>query len=163
MKKYILAALIALSTLFGARADAGDISIAPQLAFATKHTMFGMGLQAQFDLTEKFCLAPEFIFYFKNDNITSYNGNVNLHYLMPLNEKFTFYPLAGVSYARYKAEWKEDDGEKVREFHDRVGLNAGAGAEYMINDQMHLFAEERFQWIKDFTQSVTLVGVRFTF
>ena len=163
MKKYILVTFISLCTLFGAHAEAGDIAVAPQFAFATKHATAGFGLQAQFDATDNVRVAPEFIFYFKSDNITSYNGNINVHYLIPKSEKVTFYPLAGLSYGRYKIEWKDENGEDEKELHDRLGANFGAGAVYKIQEQLDLFAEERFQLMKDFTQSVTVLGVRFTF
>ena len=54
MKKYILMVLVALSTLLSAQATddqaeaAGDITVAAQFAYATKHSMAGLGLQAQF-------------------------------------------------------------------------------------------------------------------
>ena len=162
MKKYIFVAILALTSMFGARAESGDVTLAPQVVFGSKHAMFGMGFQAQFDALDNLRVAPEFIFYFKKDNITAYNGNINVHYLIPRNESFTIYPLAGLSYCRYKVDLVDAEGESYDKKHDRIGLNIGAGAVYEFQDQIHLFAEERFQWIKDFNQAVTVLGVRFT-
>ena len=158
MKKYIFMALVALTTLFSVHAEeSGDITIAPQFAYATKHSMAGFGLQAQFYALDNLRVAPEFIFYFKSDNITAYNANLNVHYLIPKGN-FNIYPLAGFSYARYKVEVND-----VTSKHDRIGANIGIGTEYPINDMLCFFAEERFQLMKDFNQSVTVLGVRIGF
>ena len=45
MKKYILLALVALATAFGASAEAGDFSIGGQFAYASKNSMAGLGAQ----------------------------------------------------------------------------------------------------------------------
>ena len=163
MKKYIFVAILALTSIFGARAESGDVALAPQFVFATKHAMAGLGLQAQFDVLDNVRVAPEFIFFFKKDNITAYNGNLNVHYLIPKSSTVTVYPLAGFSYTRFKVDFINDKGEADDERHDRIGLNIGAGALYKIQDQIQLFAEERFQLVKDFNQSVTALGVRFIF
>ena len=40
---------------------------------------------------------------------------------------------------------------------------AGLGAQYRINERLHFFTEERFQIMKDFNQSVTALGLKYTF
>ena len=166
MKKFIIMAIVALATLFNVQAqerneESGDISIAPQFVYATKHSMAGLGLQAQFYATNYLRIAPEFIVFFRNNDRTAYNANLNVHYIIPRGN-FSIYPLAGFSYNRFKIEKKDVDG-KWDEKHDRFGANIGVGSEYRINEMLHFFAEERFQLMKDFTQSVTVLGVRIGF
>ena len=162
MKKYIIMAIVALATLFEAHAEPGDISIAPQLSFATKNSMVGLGAQVQFDMDEHFRLAPDFFFYIKNKGMTAYGADVNLHYLIPKGS-FAIYPLAGVCYHRYKVEMIDEEGEKYDEKHDRIGADIGIGTQYEIDEIIQVFAEERFQVMKDISQSVTVLGVRFLF
>ena len=167
MKKYILMVLVALSTLLSAQATddqaeaAGDITVAAQFAYATKHSMAGLGLQAQFYALDKLRIAPEFIVFFRNNNRTAYNADVNVHYIIPKGS-FNIYPLVGFAYNRYKIERSDADG-KWDEKHDRFGANIGVGTECPINEMLHFFAEERFQLMKDFNQSVTVLGVRIGF
>ena len=164
MKKYILMALLAFSTLFIAKAESGDMAIAPQLSFATKHSTVGIGAQVQIDINDHLRLAPYFFYYIKNKKSSAYGFDFNVHYLFPKEgSKFAYYPLAGFSYHRYKTEMIDEEGEKYDEKHDRIGANIGVGAQYQIGDMMHLFAEERFQLLKDYYQSVTVLGVRFIF
>ena len=162
MKKYIIMAIVALTAVLNAHAEAGDISIAPQISFATKSSLFGLGAQAQFDIDDHFRLAPDFFYFVKNKGKTAYSADVNLHYLIPKGA-FAFYPIAGVAYYRYKFEKIDDEGEKYDEKHDRIGGNIGVGAQYEIDEIVQLFAEERFQLLKDVNQSVTVLGVRFLF
>lgn len=168
MKKFILMVILALTTLFNVQADSnvrteesGDITVAPQFAYATKHSLAGLGLQAQFYATNNLRIAPEFIVFFRNNDMTAYNADLNVHYIIPKGN-FNIYPLAGFAYARYKYE-RSDATDKWDEKHDRIGANIGVGTEYPINDMLCFFAEERFQLMKDFNQSVTVLGVRFGF
>ena len=40
---------------------------------------------------------------------------------------------------------------------------AGLGAQYQINERLYFFSEERFQIMKDFNQSVTVLGLKYRF
>ena len=158
MKKYILLALVALATAFGASAEAGDISVGGQFAYGSKNSMAGIGAQVQVEPITNLRFAPEFIYYFKNDNLSAYNVNVNIHYIIPTSPTFAIYPLAGFSYANFRA-----DALGVTTSEDRFGANIGMGAQYQIKEHLHFFTEERFQILKDWNQSVTCLGLKYTF
>ena len=163
MKKYILMTLVALTALFNAKAETGDVTIVPQIAFATKHAMIGLGAQAQFDITDNIRIAPDVFYFIRNNDVSAYSCDINANYLIPKGDKLTIYPLAGFAYTRYKQEMVDENGDKYDDKHDRIGANIGIGSQYQIMEQMQFFAEERFQLMKDFNQSVTVVGLRFTF
>lgn len=59
MKKYILLALVALATAFGASAEAGDVSIGGQFAYASKNSMAGLGAQVQYEPITNWRIAPD--------------------------------------------------------------------------------------------------------
>lgn len=155
MKKIIFLAILAIATTLCASAEKGDISLGAQFAFASKHSMAGLGAQLQVEPVNNFRLAPEFMYYFKNDGLSAINANFNLHYVIPTSESFAIYPLAGFSYTNFKVE----HGGSV----DRCGANVGIGAQYRIQEKVHFFTEERFQIMEDFNQSVTVLGIKFTF
>ena len=155
MKKFIFLAGLAIVTALGASAEKGDISLGAQFAYASKNSMAGLGLQLQVEPVNRFRIAPEFMYYFKNDGLSAINANVNLHYVIPTSSSFAIYPLLGFTYANYKVE----HGANV----DRCGANVGVGAEYRIQDRLYFFSEERFQIIEDFNQSVTVLGLKYTF
>lgn len=158
MKKYLLIAIVALATALGASAEAGDISVGGEFAYASKHSMAGLGLQVQIEPITNLRFAPEFMYYFKNDGMSAYNVNLNLHYVIPTSTTFAIYPLAGFSYANFKLDHMIGDDSV-----DRCGANIGMGAQYQIKERLHFFTEERFQIMKDWNQSVTVLGLKYTF
>ena len=78
------------------------------------------------------------------------NANVNIHYVIPTSSSFAIYPLVGFNYGNYDSE-------------NFFGANVGLGAQYQIKERLHFFTEERIQIIKDFNQSVTFLGLKYTF
>ena len=158
MKKYILLALVALATAFGASAEAGDVSIGGQFAYASKNSMAGLGAQVQYEPITNWRIAPEFIYYFENDEMSAFNVNVNIHYIIPTSATFAIYPMAGFTYANFRF-----DNHGGHENYDRCGANIGMGAQYQIKEHLHFFTEERFQILKDWNQSVTCLGLKYTF
>ena len=150
---------MAIATALGASAEKGDISLGAQFAYASKNSMAGLGLQLQVEPVNSFRVAPEFIYYFKNDGLSAINANVNLHYVIPTSTTFSIYPMLGFTYANYKY----DSGILGDTNVDRCGANVGVGAEYRIQDRLYFFSEERFQIIEDFNQSVTVLGLKYNF
>ena len=158
MKKYILLALVALAAAFGASAEAGDVSVGGQFAYASKNSMAGLGAQVQYEPITNWRIAPEFIYYFENDDMSAFNVNVNIHYIIPTSATFAIYPMAGFTYANFRFD--ELGGHAN---YDRCGANIGMGAQYQIKEHLHFFTEERFQILKDWNQSVTCLGQKYTF
>ena len=87
-----------------------------------------------------------------------YIFNLNFHYVIQTSSSFAIYPLVGFTYAHYKYDDKLVSGST-----DRCGANVGMGAQYQIKDGLHFFTETRFQIMKDYNQSVTLLGLKYTF
>lgn len=158
MKKYIFLAIMAFATALGASAESGDISVGAQFVYGSKHSMAGLGAQVQIEPITNWRFAPEFIYFFKNDGMSAFNVNVNIHYVIPTSSTFAIYPLVGFTYANFRAD---APGGHVTD--DRCGANVGLGAQYQIKERLHFFTEERFQILKDWNQSVTCLGLKYTF
>ena len=156
MKKYIFMAIMAIAATINVHAEQGDISAGAQFVYASKHSMAGLGAQVQIEPITNWRIAPEFIYFFKNDGLSALNVNMNVHYVIPTSTTFAVYPLVGFSSARYMPDGLADDV-------DRCGANVGMGAQYQIKDRLYFFSEERFQIMKDFNQSVTVLGLKYTF
>ncbi len=156
MKKYILMAIVAIAATFNSYAEQGEVSAAAQFAYASKHSMAGLGAQLQYEFATNWRVAPEFIYYFKDDGLSALNVNLNMHYLIPTSSSFAIYPLLGFTYAHYMPD---HPGHDI----DRCGANVGLGAQYQIKPRLYFFSEERFQIMKDFNQSVTVLGLKYSF
>ena len=110
---------------------------------------------APFKIKDKF-------YFFKNNGRTALNANVNVHYVIPTSNSFALYPLVGFSYGHYTEDVKAGIiSGSVSD--DRCGANVGLGAQYLIKEHLHFFTEQRFQIMKDFNQSVTVLGLKYTF
>lgn len=158
MKKIMMIALLTICAAVGARAESGHISAAGQFAYASKNSMAGLGVQVQYEPIVNWRIAPEFMYYFKNDGLSAYNLNLNVHYVIPTSASIAIYPLVGFSYGHYKAE-----AFGVNDSEGHCGANVGMGAQYFIKEHLHFFIEERFQIMKDFNQSVSVLGLKYTF
>jgi len=150
--------IVALASILNVHAEQKDVSAAAQFVYASKHSMAGLGAQLQFEPINNWRVAPEFIYFFKNNGKSALNANLNFHYVIPTSSSFAIYPLVGFTYAHYKYDDKLVSGST-----DRCGANVGMGAQYQIKDGLHLFTETRFQIMKDYNQSVTLLGLKYTF
>ena len=158
MKKYIFMAIVAIASIINAHAEQGNVSAAAQFVYASKQSLAGLGLQVQYEPITNWRLAPEFIYFFENDDQSATNVNVNIHYIIPTSATFAIYPLAGFSYANLST-----DAGVVHLTDNRFGANVGMGAQYQIKERLHFFTEERFQIMKDNNQSVTVLGLKYTF
>jgi len=158
MKKYIFMAIMAIAATINVHAEQGDISAGAQFVYASKHSMAGLGSQVQIEPITNWRIAPEFIYFFKNDGLSALNVNMNVHYIIPTSQSFAIYPLVGFTYGHYMADAPGGDVTT-----DRCGANVGLGAQYRIKDRLHFFTEERFQIMKNFNQSVTVLGLKYTF
>jgi len=158
MRKYIFMAILAIASTLNLHAEQGDVSVAGQFVYASKHSMAGLGAQLQYEPITNWRIAPEFIYFFKNNGRSALNANLNIHYVIPTSTSFALYPLVGFSYGHYKA-----DGILGDVSDNRCGANVGLGAQYRIKEHLHFFTEQRFQIMKDFNQSVTLLGLKYSF
>ncbi|MBO4803256.1 MAG: outer membrane beta-barrel protein [Muribaculaceae bacterium] len=156
MKKYIFMAIVAIASIINVHAEQGDVSATAQFVYASKHSMAGLGAQLQYEFATNWRVAPEFIYFFKDDGLSALNVNLNMQYVIPTSSTFAVYPLVGFSYAHYMPDGPVDDI-------DRCGANVGMGAEYQLKNRLFFFSEERFQIMKDFNQSVTVLGLKYTF
>ena len=158
MKKYIFMAIVAIAATICAHAEQKDFSAAAQFVYASKGSMAGLGLQLQYEPITNWRVAPEFIYFFENDNKSAFNANLNIHYVIPTSTTFALYPLVGFSYGH------DDVSMTGLEYSDdRCGANIGLGAQYLIKNSLYFFSEQRFQIMKDNNQSVTVLGLKYTF
>ena len=99
MKKLLLLASLALASFHALAQQKGKFSVGGGIPASTTLGIHpGIGIQARYGLTERFRLSG-IANYFKGDGTLDFG--VEAHYLVPIKDsKFTFYPLAGLHYAK---------------------------------------------------------------
>lgn len=156
MKKIYLV-LITCSLLFElqsvqAQATEGAIRMGGHLGFGTEIESLGIGARGDYAVTDKILIAPDFMYFFSNNNFNWFDLNFNGNYLFEINNPdITPYALAGLNIAIL--------GFPEFSNSTKIGLNLGGGADFVVNTFI-VFGELRVA-ISRADQLVIAGGVKF--
>ena len=147
-----------------ASAQAGDKALGAQLVFGSKTNSIGLGVKGQYYFTDQIRGEASFDYFFKNQGISMWDINANVHYLFDVADKFKVYPLAGLGYTNWSYKY-EYPGHSVIEGSDgRLAINLGGGAEYELTKDLSVNAELKYQIVSNnYSQLVLGVGVAYKF
>lgn len=142
-------------------AEKGDkwVGVNANYALDEDYHGFGLGAKAQYEMIDHVRLEGAFNYFFKQDGVSLWDLNANLHYLIELsNDRAAAYPLVGVSLlsANVDTEGTDNGGSDF-------GFNVGGGIEYHLTDNLKVNAELRYQLVKDWHHFVLAVGVAIPF
>lgn len=175
LRKVLFMAVMLMAAFTLQAQEKGDMAAGANLSYGTKdgYNNFGVGAKFQYNLTDALRLEPSATYFFKKDYLSMWDINVNLHYLFPLGEKFSIYPLAGVSLLGAKADyddWVDDvleewgvEGGGGSSSETKFGANLGAGAQYWLTSGFALTFEVKYQLVSDFDRPVFTLGGAFRF
>lgn len=157
MKKLLLS-LIVIALSMGAFAQTGSKEIMPRLGYQTESERFSLGVEGRYSLTENIRLAPALDFFFPKDHLTGLDVNFNVHYVLPLEGGFKFYPLVGLNVMNNRFSF---GGESIAD--TQFGFNLGLGGQYDITDNGYLNLEFKYTFVegKDPAHITLGYGVRF--
>ena len=147
-----------------ASAQAGDKALGAQLVFGSKTNSIGLGVKGQYYFTDQIRGEASFDYFFKNQGISMWDINANVHYLFDVANKVKVYPLAGLGYTNWSYKY-EYPGHSVIEGSDgRLAINLGGGAEYELTKDLSVNAELKYQIVSNnYSQLVLGVGVAYKF
>ena len=158
MKKLLLLVCAAVMSL-SASAQAGDKALGAQLVFGSKTNNIGLGVKGQYYFTDQIRGEASFDYFLKNQGVSMWDINANVHYLFDVADKFKVYPVAGLGYTNWSYKY-EFPGLPVVEGSDgRLAVNLGGGAEYELTKDLSVNAELKYQIISNYNQLVLGVGV----
>ena len=155
---------VALITL-GASAQKGEQNVGAHVLYGTDASNIGLGVKYQNNITDAIRLEAVGDYYLKTDGFSMFDVNVNGHYLFPLSDKVTVYPLVGINYTSWKQEsfisyGEEHGGLDIKD--SSIGLNIGGGIQYKLTDKIRIGAELKYQTISGASTAVIGAGVTFT-
>ncbi len=200
MKKtlFMFAALVMLATSASAqfsnskssRASSDDsrgaIGVNVSLATGDIGTI-GFGAKAQYRFIDQFRGEASFNYFLKKDYVSSWDVNLNFHYLIPVANSIKVYPLAGVTYKRVITDTEGAIEDALGDWYDlyraygsgssssfssssdssnstgKFGANLGAGVDFDLSDSWKLNFETKYQLISDYGQVVFTVGAAYKF
>ena len=153
-------AIVAVATTMSVTAYAqmykGDKAFGGSLLIAgDETTLVGIGANFQYNITDPIRLEGSFSYFFPKKESESFMGatvetslnmwniSLNGHYLLPISDKVTVYPLAGLGIAGLKAKASalgySDSASK-----NYFGVNLGGGLDFHVTDAITLNAEARY-------------------
>ena len=162
MKKFLLLVCAAVMSL-SASAQAGDKALGAQLVFGSKTNSIGLGVKGQYYFTDQIRGEASFDYFFKNQGISMWDINANVHYLFDVADKFKVYPLAGLGYTNWSYKYEYAGAPVVEGSDGRLAVNLGGGVEYELTKNLNVNAEAKYQIISNYNQLVLGVGVAYKF
>lgn len=80
-----------------------------EICYGTEIESVGIGLKYQYNITDQIRIEPSMNYFFKNDGLSMFDINANIHYLFPIASNISLYPLAGFTYTN----WHLDLGKQA--------------------------------------------------
>ena len=161
MKKLIVIFSMMFCIMGSAFAQKGIQVAGVSLNYGTEISSIGLGVKYQYNITNNIRLEPSITYFFENNKgVDMFDLNVNAHYLLPVQNNVRLYPLAGLTYATWRADFGHDGAELT---HNKFGINLGGGAEFDISDELMVNFEIKYQLVSDFDQAIFSVGLAYMF
>lgn len=166
MKKVIIAACMMLLGISSAFAQQGKQAFGGNLSYGTETESVGIGAKYQYNITNEIRIEPSTNYFFKNNGLSMFDINANVHYLVPITSNVKIYPLAGFTFTSWNQDLdldivgiEGDFGASASKF----GVNLGAGMEFALDRNWSMDVELKYQLVSDLDQAVFNLGVAYSF
>lgn len=168
VKTLLKTAMFAVSALMLSQpVIAAEKAVGIRAGYATRNDCPLAGLSFQYSFSQHFRLAPSADYMFRHHGTDAFAFNINAQFPIALsaNDAWRFYPLAGVGYCNWSHHGIEDAGSNkdVTEHTTRLGLNAGAGIEFMCTPTLKLSLEGKYNLMKSYSGGVFNLGIAYVF
>lgn len=169
MKKIILTATIILGFGFIAQAQT---KVGIHFGYGTEIEEPAIGANAEFGITDKISIAPDFTYYFTEKidyvKMSVWEFNANGHYYFLDQDKFKVFGLAGLNYTHVKVSWDGPSyggifgGINESSSDGEIGINLGGGATYDLTDKIQAFSTLKYT-AGSTDQLAIFIGARYIF
>ena len=175
-KLAILAIAILAMSLPTVAQQKGDMAAGAQLAIGMgdEITNFGIGAKFQYNVTDPIRLEGSFTFFMPKKykehsseiKVSFWDLNLNAHYLFPIANQITVYPLAGLGIQGWKAKAEASYygySVSASTSGSDVAFNLGGGIDYALTDQLVLNGELKYKISGDWNRFIISVGAAYRF
>ncbi|NER16088.1 outer membrane beta-barrel protein [Spongiivirga citrea] len=134
-------------TSYHVKAQVEPPTIMPGLAatYSTKLEVTGINARLYYAADHHYCFGPE-VSFFKKDTeegeLSLFEANANLHYILDLKKGLGVYPLGGFNYTT-ETETKDLNETEEKHTENAFGLNIGAGMHY-ASGRILFFGEYKY-------------------
>jgi|SRR5690554_6948151 len=168
MRQIILTTALILGLGYAAQAQT---KAGIHFGYGTEIKKAAIGVNAEFGITDKITVAPDFTYYFteKTEYVkwSLWELNANGHYYFLDQDKFKVFGLAGLNYAQSKVTMDIPFGglfgmENNSASKGKIGFNLGGGGTYDLTDNIQAFSTLKYT-IGSTDQLVIMIGARYIF
>ena len=111
MRRILLLMVAVLCITVASAQEKGETAVGAQVVYGSGDGLsnIGIGAKFQWNVINRLRLEPSFTYFLKKDNINMWNAGVNVHYLFPVADAITLYPVAGAGIWGIKVSVPEMD------------------------------------------------------
>ncbi|BES61302.1 outer membrane protein [Dysgonomonas capnocytophagoides] len=146
MKKLLLSIALLAGTLgVFAQSEQGEKSLIGHIGVQSDPGRFLIGAQGRYVIADHIRIAPDASFIFPKNKITGLDLNLNVHYVLDVDNQVSVYPLAGIAMqnARYSGETIAGEKRGSDSF-TNWGFNLGAGGSYNLSSNTFVNLEMKY-------------------
>jgi outer membrane protein X len=163
-------ALVTMSVAANAQ-EKGDMAAGGNLVIGSgdSFTNIGIGAKFQYNVMDPLRLEGSFTYFLKKDYLSMWDLSVNAHWLFPVADQITVYPLAGLGILGTSAsvptidlgEWGSFGGGSASS--SDIAFNLGGGIDYKLTDKLILNAELKYKICDTWDRLLISAGVAYKF
>lgn len=131
------------------------------LATGEDYTNYGLSARYQWTFIDKMRVEPSFTYFFKKDNISSWDLTANIQYLFNFGPMMSIYPLAGFGMTGINRDYAPLGLDKEND--TKFAFNFGAGMEFMFSPRMGMNLEYKYRIVDSWNRSHFSFGVIYKF
>jgi outer membrane protein X len=144
--------------------EKGDMAAGGGLSIGAgdSYTNVGIGVKFQYNVIKPLRLEGAFTYFLKKDYVSQWDLSVYAHYLFPVGDKVTLYPLAGLGILGTKVDLG-DGLFGASASHSDFAFSFGGGADFALTDNLSIFADLKYKIADYMNRAVISAGVIYKF
>ncbi|MDR0395440.1 MAG: porin family protein [Tannerella sp.] len=167
LKRVAVTMIAVLTMSVAAQAqEKGDMAVGANLVLGSgdSFTNYGVGAKFQYNVLNPLRLEGSFTYFLKKDYTTMWDLSVNGHWLFPIADKITVYPLAGVGILNYGYDFDLGGwGVKASGSTSDFAFNLGGGIDLKLTDQLIFNAEVKYKISDVWDRLLVSAGIAYKF
>jgi outer membrane protein X len=171
-RKAAIVAIAVLTMSVAAQAqEKGDMAAGANLVLGSgdSFTNMGIGAKFQYNVLDPLRLEGAFTYFFEKDLVSMWDLSVNAHWLFPVADKITVYPLAGLGILGTSVnvpsfdlgEWGSYGGGSASD--SEFGFNLGGGIDLKLTEKLILNAELKYKIGSTWDRLLVSAGAAYRF
>jgi len=139
----------------GDKAVGASVYLGTGSAVSTSYSMIGIGGKFRYNILDMLRAEAQATYYLPKNYWSLLDVSVNAHYLFPISDRLTFYPLAGIGLNYFI--WDPGFGTLSKSSSSYTSINVGGGLDLGITDNLFINAEVTYR-LTDWWDRLTLSG-----